>query len=174
MTTLLDKYRNFIETTDSNPFDFMPTEEKIFFDFIDESEKGKLKVVGKNKAGCLICLYGKQNAMEDGSIVWLDSEQSPSGIFADSLEIFFSLLPYGMGYLYKIISNCIDINNNLIENTDCNKLKVDQQLLKKNPAAEMLPLYEKIMEISVVSEPCESILNSVRKHWSVTKRIIKR
>lgn len=172
---LLDRYRNFIEATDSNPFDFLPKVEEIYFDFINESEKEKLKVIGKNKSGCLICAYGEQDALEAASVVWLDSERSPSGIFSDDLEMFFSLLPYGMGYLYTIISNAIDINNNLINSADCNKLKDEhRQILKSNAVAEILPVYEKTMKISAGKEPCVSISNSIRKHWSITERIIKK
>jgi hypothetical protein len=173
--TLTDKYKNFIELTDSNPFDFQPKAEEIYFDFINKSEKGKLTVIGKNKAGCLICTYDNQGATERGSVVWLDSERSPSGIFADNLEMFFSLLPYGMGFLYEIISGGIDIDNNLINTADCNKLNDDhQQLLKGKPVAVILPAYEKIMEISIGNKPCESILDSIRKHWSTTEKIINR
>jgi hypothetical protein len=173
--TLIEKYRNFIETIDSNPFDFQPKAEEIYFDFINELEKGKFTVIGKNKAGCLICEYNKQKAMKDAPILWLDSERSPSGIFTNNLETFFSLLPYGMGFLYKIISNGIDINNNLTDFVDCSKFEDERrQMLKKNSVAGILPAYEKSMGISIAKKPCENILQSIRKHWNITERIIKK
>jgi hypothetical protein len=173
--TQIDRYRDFLLFVDANPFDFLPGEREIFFDFVNEAEKENLLVIGKNKAGCLICLYDQQGDKKQAPIVWLDSEQSPSGIFADNIQMFFSLLPYGTGVIHSIISQMIDIRNNFVNVGSCDKFKDELMVIfDRSSTLTNWSVYKEILQSSVNSEPCESILNSIKRHWNITERIIKK
>ena len=170
---MMNNYKNFVEIIDSNPFDFIPAKRQTYFDYLVETEKNKLEVIGKNKAGSLICLYNGQDNKKPSPVIWLDSERSPSGIFTDTLEMFFSILPYGMGLIHRILLQAIDINNNFKNTANCEKLQNEyQKILDRN--RKILPVYEKIMNIKIELEPCENIFKSISKHMIITERIIKK
>ena len=65
------------------------------------------QVIGKHGTGSLIAFWREQE--EKGfalsPVVWLSSEGFPNSVFANSFADFLSLLPYGTGFIYDVLSN---------------------------------------------------------------------
>lgn len=65
--------------------------------------------VAGNKAGCVVAIYRREPAAppETQPLVWLDSEGSPNGIFAQHLNAFLCLIPFGSGLIYDVLTHCL-------------------------------------------------------------------
>lgn len=48
-------------------------------------------------------LHDGTTSPENAPIVWLDSEGSPNGVFANTTQDFLTILPYGTGLIYEFL-----------------------------------------------------------------------
>jgi len=54
-----------------------------------------------DKSGSIVCVW-KHGINEN--IVWIDSEGTPCNIFAENLDQFFEIIPYGPEFIYDYLS----------------------------------------------------------------------
>jgi hypothetical protein len=73
----------------------------------DQGKADAFQVIGKHGTGSLIAFWREQEDKELvlSPIVWLSSEGFPNSVFATSFAEFLSLLPYGTGFIYDVLSN---------------------------------------------------------------------
>lgn len=65
------------------------------------------QVIGQHGTASLIAFWKDKKDIDFAlsPIVWLSSEGFPKSVFANSLADFLSILPYGTGFIYDVLSN---------------------------------------------------------------------
>lgn len=65
------------------------------------------QVIGQHGTGSLLACWRDNKDIDFAlsPIVWLSSEGFPNSVFANSFADFLSLLPYGTGFIYDVLSN---------------------------------------------------------------------
>ena len=54
-----------------------------------------------HKSGSVVCIWENEGKEK---IVWIDSEGTPCNVFAEKLEDFFEILPYGPNFIWDYLS----------------------------------------------------------------------
>ena len=166
-TELIRKYDSFIEELDSNPFDFLPEKKEIEFDFIKPEGKKFLEVIASNKAGCLVCKFKIDKSGRE-CFAWLDSEGWPNAVFVETIEQFFSILPYSTGKIYEMISAVAKSKEE-----DKNLCNGFNDLSPDLPKPDILELYMQKMDIKVEKSPCNLIFRSYHQFQVDFKTILQ-
>jgi hypothetical protein len=175
--SLIVKYEQFLEQVSGNPFDFRIRKDVKLFQNFNESISQAIEPLGTNKAGCIVCIWKEKKSMQEGPVIWLDSEGEPNCVFADSIQDFFLLLPYGTGHLYDIIVACerfmvdpatFPSPEILFSGSYASLLqKIENDKELKNAT----DLYKEIMELTIEETPARIISGAYRKHFSITQKI---
>jgi hypothetical protein len=64
-----------------------------------------LEAIGMTNSASLIAFWQEPNLLgTERPIIYIDSEGSPTSVFADSFADFLTLLPYGTDFLYNVIN----------------------------------------------------------------------
>lgn len=103
----------------------------------------RLLPFGKEKSGSLLCFYRKNEnpvGNENELIVWLDSEAFPIVLISKNLKELFSILPFGLGFIYDLSvvvhKNLENLNSVINPSITKRELKIKEQLqetiLEKN------------------------------------------
>lgn len=107
---LLTEFMNFCETAadDFTDFDLVRNPEQKLKGLLDnESKVEQFQVIGRHGTDSLICFWREDKRVDLAlaPVVWLSSEGFPNSVLADSFSEFLSILPYGIGFIYDVLSN---------------------------------------------------------------------
>jgi hypothetical protein len=69
----------------------------------DEQKNTRFHVIGQDGTGSVIALW-RSNRLSN-PIVWLSSEGFPNSVFANSIQEFLSILPFGTAFIYDVLCN---------------------------------------------------------------------
>ena len=118
---------------------------------LQDEKKNSLCVIGIHKSGSLIAIWQLNNTLNilENPIVWIDSEGSPLCVIAINYLEFLSILPYGVGLFYDVISSWdwIKLNNERYnEFSEKFNLSYCESLLTQNK----LIYYETFIKIELI------------------------
>ena len=107
---LVTAFTDFCERTAEEFADFelvRNPEEKLRRLLDDQRKVESFQVIGQHGTASLIAFWRDDKEVDfvGSPIVWLSSEGFPNSVFANSFSDFLSLLPYGTGFIYDVLSN---------------------------------------------------------------------
>lgn len=105
----LSKFLTYCQEAEQPFADFYPVtaEPNFIKTLVPDAVAQHLTIIGKHGSGSLIAFwhYKPEVNLEALPLVWLDSEGSPSAVFAANYLDFLALLPYGTGFIYDVLSS---------------------------------------------------------------------
>ena len=107
---LLTAFIDFCEKAaeEFSDFELVRNPEQKLRGLLDDQGKVEcFQVIGQHGTASLIAFWrdNKEIDFALSPIVWLSSEGFPNSVFANSLADFLSILPYGTGFIYDVLSN---------------------------------------------------------------------
>lgn len=107
---LLAAFIDFCEKTAEDFTDFRlvgNAEQKLKGLLDNEGKVEQFQVIGRHGTGSLIAFWREDKGADlaVAPVVWLSSEGFPNSVFANSFSDFLSILPYGTGFIYDVLSN---------------------------------------------------------------------
>lgn len=108
-TDLLTAFVHFCENSAEEfaDFEIVRNPEQKLKGLLDNQDKVQdFQVIGRHGTDSLIAFWRDDREVDliDSPIVWLSSEGFPNSVFASSFADFLSLLPYGTGFIYDVLS----------------------------------------------------------------------
>jgi Ankyrin repeats (3 copies) len=87
--------------------DFEGSEDDVEEALVGVDRPDCFSTIGKTGSDSVFALWRRKPdaALETAPVVYLDSEGDPRSVVATSLDAFLSVLPYGSGTLYDLLSN---------------------------------------------------------------------
>jgi len=106
LTAFIDFYEKAAE--EFSDFELVRNPEQKLRNLLDNQGKIEhFQVIGQHGTGSLIAFWRDNKDIDFAlsPIVWLSSEGFPNSVFANSFADFLSILPYGTGFIYDVLSN---------------------------------------------------------------------
>jgi hypothetical protein len=107
---LLTAFINFCENSAEEfaDFELVRNPEPKLKKLLDDQGKVEFfQVIGQHGTHSLIAFWrdNKDIDIAHSPVAWLSSEGFPNSVFANSLADFLSILPYGTGFIFDVLSN---------------------------------------------------------------------
>ncbi|MEO8414747.1 MAG: hypothetical protein ABI472_13865 [Ginsengibacter sp.] len=162
--------------------DFFDLKEGPVNELLGDFSSERLTAFGEHASGSLLSFYSKiaDANVNEVPVAWLDSEGAPCIVVSNNLQDFFSILPYGMGFIYSVASV---IENNLNE---ADLLAKTKQRITQN-ADELLETSKKRFldvddlltwlnskNIKLSSDPVTAIVEAHERNSDLTSWIVEK
>ncbi|WP_222940433.1 hypothetical protein [Hymenobacter sp. BT491] len=174
---VVQQFGEYLQNSTAEFADIQPVKdaEAKLHNLLNDSQKAKaFRVIGQAGTGSLIAFW-KDNKATDfkrAPVVWLSSEGFPNSVFASSFEEYLSLLPYGTGFIYDVLSNYYfhkqspQLQPAPQEKFTAAKIKsyLKQNISQYKGHAEFLTWLKDEATVTVASAPLDVIEKAIQHH----------
>jgi hypothetical protein len=109
-SALYQSFQKFDAAMPGNWADFECLEPGDTLRLIPDAAATAFEAIGMTNSASLLAFWQEPGrATDERPIVYIDSEGSPVGVFAASFAEFLTLLPYGLEFIYRLITRLIDL-----------------------------------------------------------------
>ncbi|MFC4873935.1 hypothetical protein [Negadavirga shengliensis] len=173
--TLIGQFFDFLENNNGQIEDlYLSKTKKQKLESLIGAEKAKnFEVIVAHTSHSLVCFWvlNETTPKQKHPIVWLDSEGAPNSVFAQNFEEFLSLIPYGSGTIYDILSSWLDYMDEPdsteppLERFD--KIYLEELLNEANENENGLKefiLWLNKVNVKIAENPVELIRKAIKKY----------
>lgn len=154
-----------------NSFKFEYKNQSLLNEYCSSSKMNSLIVIGFHTSHSVVAIWKIEESKSEfeNPIVWVDSEGSPLSVIASSFKDFLSILPYGVEYVYDIISSYESIRLNPSRkdefskkyNLETNQLKLEENFSKNEKLKKFTSLLEQEFGTEIEPDPFSKVVQAI-------------